>query len=270
MFKIYKKSDPNVRWANGKNIINYSDRLNATINAKYILVSWLHSGSCFSRELIRENFPECVDINLWGKTHWELSEETINVYRKAKIFFILSDPRDTATRVGFIENGYAGGSFINEFSDYAFSNRNSYEYLNENFIKISNLLDFYQHTFGDQCIVLKYEDAYFNPEYFLNKVGEFLKLKALYIDDIRKYKHSIHKEIGIFNDYYNEYIINQHYNLNHYFYNRWEYPLDGYKQRFYIEDGGLEILNYFELLKRNYVNINDPKLLDRIKNINFF
>jgi hypothetical protein len=144
MLNLTKKSNRDNRWEIGNNIVRYDDFLNATPNAKYILVSWLHSGSCFARELIRENFPECVDMNFWGKTHWVLSEETLNIYKDAKIFFILSDPRDTATRVGFIENGYAADGFVHEFTDKANSDRHSFEYLEENLFKITNLLSFYK------------------------------------------------------------------------------------------------------------------------------
>jgi hypothetical protein len=117
---------------------------------------------------------------------------------------------------------------------------------------------------------LRYEDAYFYPEYFLNQVGDFLNLKPLYIDDVRKYKHTIHKEIGIFEDYYDDFILKKHYNLHFDFYNKWRYPVTGYTQRFYVENGGLEKLDYFETLTRNLVNINDPEIYERIKNINCF
>jgi hypothetical protein len=191
-------------------------------------------------------------------------------YRNAKIFFILSDPRDTAARVGFIENGTPANGFFYIYTPYANENRNSLEFLEENFNKTIELLNYYQDNYGDQCLVLKYEDAYFNQRYFLNTVGNFLKLKPLYIDDIRKYKHSIHKEIGIYDFYYTDDIINDHYNRHSDFYNQWNYPLEGYNKRYYHVDGQLEPLNYEQLLIKNNVNINDIEIRRRIKNIKNF
>ena len=80
----------NLRFNVCGNNITFNDKLVATSETKYILVGWFHSGACFAKELIRENFPECVNPDYWGKTHWNLSEETLNKYKNAKIFFILS------------------------------------------------------------------------------------------------------------------------------------------------------------------------------------
>jgi hypothetical protein len=258
------------RWDYNDNIIHYDDGLNITEKSNYILVSWLHSGSCFSRELIRENFPECVNLDLWGKTHWKLTDLTLEKYKDCKIFFILSDPRDVAVRVGFIENGQPVNGFKNEFSLEAVNNRYSIEFLEENFNKISELLKFYQNNFGENCLVLKYEDAYLNPLNFVEKVGEFLNLKPLYIDDLRKYKHSIHKEIGIFNFYYSNEIINTHMSLHHEFYRFWKIPYEGYFDRYYVNNGGLEELNYVNLLKKNSIDVDDVEIKKRIKNIENF
>ena len=44
---------------------------------KLLLVSWRMSGSEFSKELIRENFPELAPNKMWCKSHVILNDELV-------------------------------------------------------------------------------------------------------------------------------------------------------------------------------------------------
>ena len=71
---------------------------------KLLLVSWRMSGSEFSKELIRENFPELAPNKLWCKSHVILNDELVEELKKeanTKVFVIITDPREIAMNVAF-------------------------------------------------------------------------------------------------------------------------------------------------------------------------
>lgn len=240
---------------------------------KYLLVAGQYSGSNISHHLIRHNFPECVDNNLWYKTHFNIEDDRYKEVANnpnLKIIFILSDPRDTATRLAYLENGWCYPVDCEEDYKYTVS------YLDDVYYYITNLLRYYIKNFNDQLIVLKYEDAVYNTKNFLDRVGAFLNLKPLYIDDVKKYKHSIYKEVGSFRFYYPNAIIEEHYNRFIQFYERFNYQIHGHLDRYPGADLSKDYVdfnthqypaeNYTVFLERNNVSIN-AELEERINGI---
>lgn len=240
---------------------------------KFLLAGYRYSGVNFCRELIRENFPECVDRSLWWtdsydhKKHIPLNKSEFKWFEGRKVFFILSDPRDTAARVAFLQNKLNSQPY--EFSTKARNDMHGLQFLNEAIDLIITMVNFYTRHFGDNCIVLRYEDAYFNTTQFIDKVGAFLNLVPLYVDDVRKYKNSIHKDIGVFRFFYDGETLGRHYSKYRDFYEKWEYPYGGFENRFYTgpNNHGIPEIDYKTLLTRNNVSLFDEGIVDRIKGI---
>lgn len=200
-------------------------------NLKYLLVSWRLSGSEFARQLIRENFPETINIDLWGKSHMQIPPQMTSILKKTKIkiFFIIADPRDVATHITFHDNGIH--KYGDDYSTYAYNNPLSIQFLNETADNVIKLYNFFNKNFKDNMIVLKYEDAVYHQEQFLNQVSNFINLKPLNIDDNNKYKCDVFKQIGVFELYYNENIFKKHYDNYSFFYKKWGYIVDGCQLR---------------------------------------
>jgi hypothetical protein len=223
MYKGWSETAPNY-WTNAyANWLNYPIR-----NNKYYLVSWRMSGSEFSKELIRENFPETVDMNMWAKSHAVLEEHIAeDILREAntKVFVIISDPREVAANI----INFDAGTHLHK-SDYPkhiYNNLKSSTFLSEVTNKQIQLVDTYKRQFKDNCIVLRYEDALFYQDEFLDQVSNFLNLKPLFIDDVRKYKWSIYKNVGDFHKFFHLDILEEHYNEFRWFYDEWDYPKSG-------------------------------------------
>lgn len=228
----------------------------APISSKIILASWIMSGSNFTKNLVRENFPEYADPYIWAKTHTMLHTRSLQKLRNCKVLFVIADPRDAAAHIAFRD----GGRYLSrlDFSSNSLRTLNSVSFLNENIRKVNEMISFYKSVYDNDCIFVKYEDAYLNTEKFLLQMKNFFKLNSLDIDDIAKYKHSIHRDIGIFDFYFDSKVLNDHYKINKAFYDKWEYPKAGYKERYALNnEGGMPFDDYFDILRRNGIKITD-------------
>ena len=234
---------------------------------KFLLVSWRMTGSEFCKELIRENYPETVNINHWSKSHIiigkKLTQQLID-NANTKVFMIISDPRDVASNLVSFENGF--GLHYHGHHDYTHgtSDSNSVTFLNEVADKQIELVNHYTKRFGDNCIVLRYEDAFQNKDKFHNQVSKFIGYEPLGIDDVRKYKWSIYKNVGLFRNHFDSDVLTKHYNEYKWFYDKWEYPIEGMNDlrygwhRFNDKVNGRQLTeDYKQMLKRNGVSESD-------------
>jgi hypothetical protein len=239
---------------------------------KYLLVSWRMSGSEFSKEFIRENFPELALNENWAKAHIVLDADTVSTLKKeakTRVFVVITDPREVAMNIGFYENGL----HISEY-DYKLDthkNINTSEFLNQVAQKQIDLIRFYKKEFGDDCIVLRYEDAVFNQTKFLKQVSDFTGLTPLYVDDARKYKWSIHKNVGDFHNFFTRTALTRHYLGYKKFYKEYNYPEKSLQNLKYDWHGTSsvdrkETNSYHDMLVRNGVTL-DREVIKRIKSV---
>ena len=254
MYKDWVEVAPNYWWYNQKAWLNYPLKDNS-----YYLVSWRMSGSEFCKEFIRENYPETVDMNLWAKSHAELEDNIAQDLLKeanTKVFLIISDPREVAANI----INFDAGNHLHQtdYSNYVYQNLNSALFLAEVTNKQIQLIDTYKRQFKDNCIVLRYEDALFYQDKFLNQVSKFLNLEPLNIDDVRKYKWSIYKNVGDFSRFFYPDVLEEHYNEFEWFYDEWDYPKSGlqYNRYNWIHESKTDNVkqlteDYSELLRRN-------------------
>jgi len=198
---------------------------------KYLIVSWRMSGSEFSKEVIAENFPQCQNYRSWGKSHGYLPDDILRTLKniRTKIFFIICDPRDAITHILNHDNG--AHYHPDDYPDHINQNRNELIFLDENLKIIINLLEYYQSNFGKNLIVLRYEDAVNNQEYFLKQVGQFLYTEPLYVNDKEKYNNPIYKKIGVYPPTFNNNVIKRCYENSLYakkkeFFKKWGYLND--------------------------------------------
>ena len=263
----FEETTPNVL-ADGWNAYIRKDlKLN-----KYLLVSWRMSGSEFSKELIRENFPELTPNEHWAKTHIVLNADIVAALKKeadTKVFVIITDPREVAMNIGFYENGLHLADFDYQLDSK--QNVNTSEFLNQVAQKQIDLIRFYKKHFGNSCIVLRYEDAVFNQRIFLEQVSKFTKLKPLGVDNARKYKRSIHKNVGDFHNFFSHGPLTRHYLGYKKFYKEYKYPEESLQNLKYDWHGAssLDLKNkssYQQMLKENGV-ILDREVLARIESI---
>ena len=234
-------------------------------NNEYLLVGWRMVGSELSKELIRENFPETVDLKKWSKSHIPLKDDVLNEFidvNKTKVFLIISDPREVAINIENFENG------LHMYSKDYVSNPDgigAVEFINEIADKQIELIESYKKQFGDNCIVLRYEDVLWNQGKFLSEVSEFLDLEPLGIDDVRKYKWSIHKNVGNFHRFFSEEVLRAHYEQYKSFYDEWKYDYGGFqwlKYHWHTQNNTLERNindDYKEMLKRNGITEDNPR-----------
>ena len=195
---------------------------------KFLLVSWRMGGSEFTKELIRENFPETTNINHWAKSHIilnnDISEKLVEL--GTKVFVVISDPREVALNLVYFDRGMHIGTY--DYEMWRYNNiTNSKEFFNEVADKQIDLINYYKRVFGDNCIVLRYEDALYYQTDFLNKVSNFLGTEPLGIDDVRKYKRSIYKNVGDFTRFFTEDVLTMHFHEYREFYKEWDYPFKG-------------------------------------------
>ena len=234
-------------------------------NNEYLLVGWRMVGSELSKELIRENFPETVDLTKWSKSHIPLKDDVFNEFidvNKTKVFLIISDPREVAINIENFENG------LHMYSKDYVSNPDgigAVEFINEIADKQIELIESYKKQFGDNCIVLRYEDVLWNQGKFLSEVSEFLDLEPLGIDDARKYKWSIHKNVGNFHRFFSEEVLMTHYEQYKPFYDEWKYDYGGFqwlKYHWHTQNNTLERNindDYKEMLKRTGITEDNPR-----------
>jgi len=237
-------------------------------NNEYLLVGWRMVGSELSKELIRENFPETVDLTKWSKSHIPLKDDVFNEFidvNKTKVFLIISDPREVAINIENFENG------LHMYSKDYVSNPDgigAVEFINEIADKQIELIESYKKQFGENCIVLRYEDVLWNQGKFLSEVSEFLDLEPLGIDDARKYKWSIHKNVGNFHRFFSEEVLRAHYEQYKPFYDEWKYDYGGFqwlKYHWHTQNNTLERNindDYKEMLKRNGITEDNPRTDD--------
>ena len=200
---------------------------------KFLLISWRMSGSEFCKELIRENYPEISTLNYWGKSHSTLDQEIVEELKKSntKVFMVITDPREVATNLTNFDNQFH--LHEHDYTEHTFQNTHSSDFLNETADKQIELINFYQKNFGDNCIVLRYEDAVFNANKFLSQTSKFLNLKPLNIDGAQKYKWSMYKNVGWFGRFFSKEELLKHYNERLSFYKQWRYPEEGLQEKRY-------------------------------------
>ena len=248
------------------------------VNNKYLLVSWRMSGSEFCKEVIRENFPETTSLDYWAKSHVVLDgivENSLLTLADTKVFVIITDPREVAMNLFYFDNGIHFHD-----NDYKCNRHPGLSFLNEVADKQLELIEYYKKTFGKRCIVLRYEDAFYYQDNFLNKVSNFINSEPLNIDDVRKYKRSIYKNVGDFNQFFPEEDLTEHYKQYKDFYDEWEYPEKGDQLHKYswADSTSGDKVKYKDLLNRNGITlinkccftIADKDLSNRIKGLDEF
>ena len=201
---------------------------------KFFIVSWRMAGSEFCKELIRENYPQTQNINHWGKSHTTLDSKYVSDLLNVgtKVFVAITDPREVAMNLFYFDNGL----HLHD-SDYknATCKVDKQLGIEPNFIDLLNdvtdkqieLINTYKEQFGDNCIIVRYEDALYYQNKFHNIVSKFLKTTPIGIDEVTKYKWSIYKNVGDFNQFFDENDLHKHYNQYKSFYEKWEYPKEG-------------------------------------------
>lgn len=211
---------------------------------RFLLVSWRMSGSEFCKELIRENYPSIAKLNYWGKSHAILDEKIVKKLQKSKtkVIIAITDPREIATNVVKFDNGFHFHEY--DYSKNAYENHHSSDFLNETADKQTELINFYRDNFGDNCIILRYEDAVFNVNKFLKETSKFLNITPLNIDGAQKYKWSMYKSIGWFGRFFPEEELSKHYNERLSFYKQWGYPEGGLQGKRYNWQHDNDILEF--------------------------
>lgn len=239
---------------------------------EYLLAGWRMVGSEMCKELIRENFPETANLDVWSKSHVPLEDTVLKTFintDKTKVFLVISDPREVAVNLQHFDN--ALHLYSVDYDEDITGDLRTVLFLNSIADKQIELINAYKKQFGNNCIILKSEDALYNQDVFLNKVGKFLNLEPLGIDDSRKYKWSIHKNIGNFHMFFKEEVLREHYEQRKAFYDEWGYDYGGYQWLKYHWHGKYNTLvrnikeDYNEMLKRNGV-----QPFNRTKDINEF
>ena len=202
--------------------------INKPINTnEYLLVSWRMAGSEFVRESILENFTYVVGNKKWGKTHAILDDEIADILIESgtKVIMVISDPREIATNVKFFDNGL---HFID--TDYHSDTNLGFTTIDQIAEKQINLMNFFKNKFKKNCLIVRYEDAVFFREKFLNKVSSFLDCTPLYKDNVEKYKKSSFKNVGHFQQFFPNSILKRHRKKFIDFYEEWDYPVNGLAQ----------------------------------------
>lgn len=250
-------------------------------NNKYLIASWRMTHSEYCKALIRENFPETVPKHHWAKTHIPLDDDILYNFIEpgfTKVFVIISDPREVAMNLIHFDNGIHlhQGDYKTDVSISA----STAKFLNEIVKKQKELIEYFTDNFGEDCIVLKYEDAFHHRLNFLDQVSNFLNLKPLDVDDVEKYRNSMYKNVGNFRQFFDEKVLEAHYDACKGFYDDWGIPEDGWENYKYGWHGhncvDLRLRTpYKTFLKRNGIRTINPDLTfadkelhDRLKDIN--
>ena len=213
---------------------------------KFLLVSWRMSGSEFCKEVIRENYPETIPLNYWAKSHINLDDElskSLLDIANTKVFVIITDPREVAIHLSHFD----GGQHLHEFDYHLNHPPNTVEFLNKVADKQIELIDTYKKQFGDNCIVLRYEDALHYQDKFHNKVSKFLGTIPKGVDGVTKYKWSIYKNVGNFHQFFDRKNLFEHYNQYKSFYEKWDYDYDGLQELKYKWHGETWVIDEDEL-----------------------
>lgn len=194
---------------------------------KYLLVSWRMSGSEFCRAAIYENFEKIDRGPNWSKSHSILDKKTTNILKKAgtKVVVVITDPREVATNILHFDNGNHHYPF--DFPTLDYNNPDLRKFLDLNVEKQIELIDFYRKEFKENCLVVRYEDALYYPEYFQDRVAEFVNEEPLRVDGVEKYKKSMYKNCGYFHRFFPLDDIKGNYEAYRHFYDEWYYPLYG-------------------------------------------
>jgi len=209
---------------------------------KYLLVSWRMSGSEFCKEVLRENFSELSSLQFWAKSHILLNDKfchDLNNIVNTKVFVIITDPREVACNLVFFDNGFHFQS-----SEYKSTNKLSSSFLGDVTDKQIELIKHYKNIFKDNCIVLRYEDAVFNQQDFLNSSSTFLNQQPLFVDNVKKYKWSAYKNVGGFHHFYDQKAIDSHYENYQDFFKEYNYPKEGLQYLKYTWDESNDITKF--------------------------
>ena len=217
---------------------------------KFFIVSWRMAGSEFCKELIRENYPQTQNINHGGKSHTTLDSKCVDDLLNVgtKVFVAITDPREVAMNLLYFDNGL-------HLHDSDYKNAtckvdkqlgiqpNFIELLNDVADKQIELIDTYKKQFGDNCIVLRYEDALHYQDKFHNKVSKFLGTIPKGVDGVTKYKWSIYKNVGNFHQFFDRKNLLEHYNQYKSFYEKWDYGFGGLQELKYRWHGETWMIN---------------------------
>jgi len=203
---------------------------------KFLLVSWRMAGSEFSKELIRENYSITTPTNKWSKSHITLNDDITHILidkADTKVFVIITDPREVALNLVYFDNGLHLHASDYKTDNYIINSTNTTQFFNEVADKQIELVNHYKKVFGDKCIVLRYEDAVYYQTEFLTKVSKFLGLSSKGTNGVEKYKSSIYKNVGDFNQFFDKDVLDKHYNEYIEFYTEWDYPKEGLQLKKY-------------------------------------
>jgi hypothetical protein len=219
------------------------------METKFIVASWHHSGNVFVRDMIRENFPEWAPYDTAFRTHKIPYYIEDYLVPTTKVFFVLTDPRDVATNLPYHKDGNDIPYQI--YSKKALSDFKGLRWLQENMKIIQKLLAAYEKRFNEkELMILKYEEAVFKQKEIITKIGNFIGLSPLYMDDADKYKRSIYRPIGTYQKHFSREVIEEDWTLNQTFYERFSYE----KFHLYDYETPTPDPTYEELLKRNHLN----------------
>ena len=197
---------------------------------KFLIVSWRMSGSEFCKELIRENYPSTNPQNYWPKSHIILGDDITRILidkANTKVFVAITDPREVAMNLVYFDNGLHLHSSDYQSDNYVINSTNTTQFLKEVVDKQINLIHHYKKVFGDNCAVIRYEDALWYQDNFHDKVSKLIGEEPLRIDGGEKYRLSIYKNVGDFNQFFDKDVLDKHYDEYKWFYEQWGYPKEG-------------------------------------------
>lgn len=196
-------------------------------NNKFLIVSWRMSGSEMTKAFIQENFKKTFGGHLWGKSHAVLDDNTVQklIQAETKVVVAITDPREVAVNVLNFDNGFHNYDF--DYPGIDNKNPDLKKLLSIIADKQIELINFYKFKFGDNCLVVRYEDVVYNQKKVLIKLSKFLNDVPLVVDGVNKYKSSMYKNCGNFYNFIPRETNTEHYNEYKQFYNEWGYPLLG-------------------------------------------
>ena len=180
---------------------------------KFLIVSWRMSGSEFCKELIRENYPSTNPQNYWSKSHIILEDEITRILidnANTKVFVAITDPREVAMNLVYFDNGLHLHSSDYQSDNYVVNSTNTTQFFKEVADKQINLIHHYKKAFGDNCEIIRYEDALWYQDNFHDKVSKNIQhiINASDVTQLEGLLNScdfdINSVLDMYRDYANE------------------------------------------------------------------
>jgi hypothetical protein len=150
-----------------------------------------------------------------------------------KVFVAITDPREVAMNLVYFDNGLHLHSSDYQSDNYIVNSTNTTQFFKEVADKQINLIHHYKKVFGDNCAIIRYEDALWYQDNFHDKVSKLIGEEPLRIDGGEKYRWSIYKNVGDFNQFFDKDVLDKHYDEYKWFYEQWGYPKEGLQLKKY-------------------------------------